>query len=105
MSVAELLRTHSSAELTEWIAYERITGPLGAARGDIQMAMLASVIANANRGKGSRVMKPDDFLPKWDRGAQQDWRQMLATVKGINRRLGGSDTSKQREGGVRGGPR
>lgn len=63
------------------------------------MAMLASVIANANRGKGSRVMKPADFLPKWDRGAQQDWRQMLAAVKGINKRLGGSDTSKQREGG------
>ena len=67
------------------------------------MAMLASVIANANRGKGSRVMKPADFLPKWDRGAQQDWRQMLATVKGINKRLGGSDSSKQREGGGRDG--
>ncbi|MEU5394512.1 phage tail assembly protein T [Streptomyces tibetensis] len=90
-----MLRTHSSAELTEWIAYERVTGPLGGARSDVQMAMLASVIANANRGKGSRVMKPADFLPKWDRGARQDWRQMLAAVKGINQRLGGTDTTQK----------
>ncbi|MEU1194919.1 DUF4035 domain-containing protein [Streptomyces sp. NPDC005813] len=96
--MAELLARTSSAELTEWIAYEKVTGPLGGARDDVLMAMLSAVVANANRGKGSRSMKAQDFLPKWDRERRMDWRDMLAAVKSINSRFGGSDTSK-REGG------
>jgi hypothetical protein len=96
MPVAELLARTSSAELTEWMAYEKITGPLGGGRDDIHMAVLASVIANTARGKRGRTARPKDFLPKWDTDRRMDWREMLAAVKQINRRMGGSDTTRKR---------
>jgi hypothetical protein len=58
-----------AAELAEWRAYERLTGPLGGARGDVQAALIASVIAAVNRGKGQKAPKVADFMPRWDKGA------------------------------------
>ncbi|WKV74720.1 DUF4035 domain-containing protein [Streptomyces sp. PCS3-D2] len=95
--MAELLATHSSAELTEWIAYEQITGPIGQGRDDILMAILAATISNASRSKG-RKAKITDFLPKWDHGAgrpRMDWTEMLAAAKTMNRSLGGRDLTKE----------
>lgn len=62
-----LLADMGAAELTEWRAYEQITGPLGGARGDIQAAVIASAIAAANRGKNQRMPALADFIPRWDR--------------------------------------
>ncbi|MFJ5059018.1 hypothetical protein ACIP96_06315 [Streptomyces nigra] len=87
----------SSAELTEWMAYEKIAGPLGGARQDILNAILTAVVANTARGKKGRASKPKDFLPKWDRDRRMDWREMLATVKAINRRMGGTDTTRKKQ--------
>lgn len=95
-----MLADMSSAELTEWIAYEKITGPLGGARQDVLFSALAAVVANTARGKRGRIARPKDFLPNWDRGRRMDWREMLTAVKGINKRLGGTDTTrKQRDRG------
>ncbi|MEU9972352.1 hypothetical protein [Streptomyces sp. NPDC051014] len=94
--MAELLARTSSAELTEWMAYEQITGPLGGARLDILNAILTAVVANTARGKNGRRARPQDFLPKWDRNRRMDWREMLATVKQINRRMGGNDHTRKR---------
>ncbi|MCY0963521.1 phage tail assembly protein T [Streptomyces sp. H27-H5] len=94
--MAELLATHSSAELTEWIAYEQITGPIGQARDDALMSILAATISNTARGKG-RKARASDFLPKWDSGKgrpRMDWTEMLTAVKTINRSLGGTDLTK-----------
>ncbi|MGW2580840.1 phage tail assembly protein T [Streptomyces virginiae] len=97
----ELLATHSSAELTEWIAYEQITGPIGPARDDILMAILAATVSNANRGKG-RKARVLDFLPKWDRTKKRmAWQDMLTAVKSINRTMGGNDLT---QGGEHAGP-
>jgi len=93
MPVAEMLSRMSSAELTEWMAYEQVAGPLGPERGDQLVAMLASVVANANRAKG-RKAKPKDFLPQWDRRREQSWQEQLAAVKQINKALHG--TTKRR---------
>ncbi|MCY0919601.1 MULTISPECIES: phage tail assembly protein T [unclassified Streptomyces] len=103
--MAELLATHSSAELTEWIAYEQITGPIGQARDDALMSILAATISNTARGKG-RKARASDFLPKWDsgKGRRMDWTEMLAAVKTINRSLGGSDATTQTGGEPDGGP-
>ncbi len=94
--MAELLATHSSAELTEWIAYEQITGPIGQGRDDVLMAVIAATVSNSNRGKG-RKARVLDFLPKWDRGGrrQMDWTEMLAAVKTMNRSMGGRDLTKE----------
>ena len=63
-----LLADMGSAELAEWRAYERLSGPLGGARGDVQAALIATVIAAVNRNKGQRSPRVDEFLPRWDKG-------------------------------------
>lgn len=66
-SVRHLLAAVTAAELAEWRAYEQIAGPLGGARGDVNAALIASVIASTNRGKGQRAPTVADFMPRWDR--------------------------------------
>jgi len=96
--VPELLARCTSAQLTEWMAYEQVTGPLGPERQDLLFGILTATVSNGSRGKGQRAKEPKDFIPKWDQGGKRepaDWRQMLATVQSMNRRLGGAD---RREG-------
>lgn len=89
MTVREMLARIDSAEISEWIAYEAVTGPLGPERADIHAALIAQTVANTNRGKG-RPRKLSDFLLKWDQ-PQQTWQDQLALVHQINRTLGGED--------------
>ena len=79
-----------SAELAEWRAYERLTGPLGGARGDVQAAMVASVIAAANRSKGQRAPKVADFMPRWDKGQiRKSPEELFRLAQAANAALGG----------------
>lgn len=84
-----------SRELTEWQAYERVAGPLGAERIDILFARLMSVIANANRSKSQRPYSAEQFMPKWDpealpdRRPEMDGEQMLRAVKRMHRGMAG----------------
>lgn len=61
----------SSAEFAEWQAFQRLEGLLGPERDDWRVAMIASVIANANRdGKRTkRAYEPRDFIPDWAQSA------------------------------------
>lgn len=88
MTVADLDSRLSSYELTEWMAYEEITGPLGRKRQDIQAATIAATIANANRGKKGKKFKISDFLIPWGR-KKKSGLELLAAVKEINAGLGG----------------
>lgn len=90
MPVSELLERVSPRELLEWEAYERVAGPLGPHRGDIQAAVVASTVANVNRGKG-RPLPIQDFIPEWDR-RPQTWQEQLKTVEQLNALFGGADT-------------
>ncbi len=94
--MAELLRTHTSEELTEWMAYEHVMGPFGPERADLLHGIQTAALVNAQRGKG-RKAKASDFIPKWDRGEAPSWQDMLAKVKQINRALGGSDNTARGE--------
>lgn len=67
-SVRHLLAHMGSRELTEWMAYERVAGPLGPGRGDYLAALVATTVANANRPKGKRAARLKDFLIRWDKG-------------------------------------
>src|SRR5262245_55035770 len=71
-SVAELLSTVSSRELSEWMAYERVAGPLGAHRIDVAGALVAAVVANVNRPSRSKSYDVEDFLPKWEYVAPEE---------------------------------
>lgn len=76
-----------------------MAGPLGPARADLQAAIVAATVANANRGKRGRRAVPADFIPTWDRKPAMSWEQQLATVKTLNRAWGGADNRKGGTGG------
>ena len=74
------------------MAYERVTGPLGPERLDLLFAIVAATVSNTARGKNQRAKEPKDFLPKWDVGAPgMHWEEMLAEVRAMNARMGGTD--------------
>lgn len=74
------------------MAFDRIE-PFGAGRTDLGFGIVASVIANVNRGKKTKVFKPMDFMPyaKADderrrlkrHGDSRDWKVWRARVRGI----------------------
>lgn len=70
------MATTSSRELTEWQIFTEVE-PFGEARADLRDAMIASVIANANRDPKARPQPftPDDFLIDYEarwRGDAED---------------------------------
>jgi hypothetical protein len=80
----------SSSELTEWMVFEKITGPLGRRRRDIQAATIAATIANANRAKKAKRAQISDFLIDYERASRRKTGQeLLATLRDINSALGG----------------
>lgn len=94
MTVRRLLAETGSAELAEWQAYERLAGPLGGARGDVHAAMIASVIAAANRGKGQRAPTVADFMPRWDRArVRKSPEELFKLALAANSALGGTVNS------------
>ncbi|MCH8189083.1 MAG: DUF4035 domain-containing protein [Proteobacteria bacterium] len=52
----------SDTELHEWMAFYRLE-PFGDERADLRAGIVASTIANVNRGKRGRAKKPTDFMP------------------------------------------
>jgi hypothetical protein len=72
MTVGQLLCSISSHELTEWMAYERVAGPLGGLRTDVGAAIVASTLANIHRDKRARAYKLADFLPEWQTEDHED---------------------------------
>lgn len=83
-----------------------MTGPLGPDRLDQLVALLAAVVANANRGKG-RAAKPADFMPKWDQrqaagtSGEQTGDDHLRMIRGLNRAMGGTQRGGDRDGDSR----
>lgn len=83
-----MLAGMSSLELSEWMAYEKITGPLDERlRGDISAGIVAATVANSASSKSK--LKPSDFLPAWFRRKKKPeeiWQDVLKA----NAALGGS---------------
>jgi hypothetical protein len=91
MTVSELDLRLSSYELTEWMLYEKITGPLGRKRQDIQTAMICATLVNVNRGKRGTKAKISDFIIPYEkhRSNRQNPQEILRTVKSITKSMGG----------------
>lgn len=64
MTVGEIEERMTARELTEWMAYYRID-PFDRQRADMGVGIIASTIANANRAKGSRPLRPIEFVPNY----------------------------------------
>lgn len=69
MTVRELLARIDSKELSEWMAYYEVN-PFGSVRDDLQAGIVASTIANVNRGKNDKSFTPSDFMPYMDKPQQ-----------------------------------
>lgn len=88
MPVAELLSRTSSHELTEWMAYEKVTGPLDIRlRTEIAAGIIAATVSNSNGAK--RKAKPSDFLPTWFK-RRKSVKEIWAEVVKVNAALGGT---------------
>ena len=88
MSVRRAQEEISSAEFGEWIAYYSIE-PFGDRMDDLRAGILASVTANANRGKDVPAFAPLDFIPWAKEPESESPKQpapeaVAATVFGVN---------------------
>lgn len=86
-----MLSRMSSREITEWVAYERIAGPLGPERLDILAGVISATVANS---QSKKKHKPADFIPQWDQRRGQTWQEQLAAVRAANRALGGTEVRR-----------
>lgn len=82
----------SSRDFAEWRAYYNLE-PFGDVRADARIAILTSVIANANRDPKRRrkPYTPEDFIPKFDQEQRQTQEEQLAIVMGVTAAMGGKD--------------
>jgi hypothetical protein len=69
----------SSEEFVEWIAFHNVD-PWSEYRADLRNAIVACIIANANRGKRQRAFKVDDFIPKFNGKAPRKSVAQLRTM-------------------------
>ena len=61
----------SYAEFVDWLAYYQVE-PFGGLRDDLHAALVASLIANANRDpkKRRKPFSPGEFIPDWWKGKE-----------------------------------
>lgn len=69
-TVRELLARIESRELSEWMEFYRVE-PFGQEADWLGSAIVASTVANVNRGKGKKAFEVDDFMPKFN-GCKKD---------------------------------
>lgn len=61
MTVGDLLARISSAELTEWMAFDAID-PFGDERADLRAGVIAAVTANHSFAPPSKPKRPSDYM-------------------------------------------
>lgn len=54
-----------SREVTEWLAYEDVNGPLGQERLDYLAGLVAATAVNVWKGKEERPLGPLDLVEDW----------------------------------------
>lgn len=67
----------SAAQLRGWIEYYEYE-PFGEERADLRTAIVACVVANANRSRNQKPFKVNDFMPKFGPKQPQTWQQQKA---------------------------
>ncbi|MFZ3494627.1 phage tail assembly protein T [Streptomyces sp. 5.8] len=90
MTVGRLLAEAGSAELAEWQAYEKLTGPLGGLRGDLHAALVSASVVNSQRAKGRKPLSPVAFLPRWDARVHKRPEELFQAALAANTALGGT---------------
>jgi alpha-D-ribose 1-methylphosphonate 5-triphosphate synthase subunit PhnH len=78
MTVRQLLDSLDSRELSEWIAFHTHIEPIGETRADLRTGIVASTLANVNRGKNQQPYKAIDFMPYLDKPPQSQGQMKSA---------------------------
>lgn len=91
-----LLGAMTSEQLAWWEAYFRVE-PFGEERADLRMAILAALIANANRDpkKRRKPYTPADFMPQF--GDETEPQDVAEKAKAIFAIFGGARREDQKE--------
>lgn len=85
MSVRRAQAEIDSAEFGEWVAFYSIE-PFGDRTADFRAGVLASTVANVNRGKDTPAFRPLDFIP-WAQEPKPDTPpppEAVAAMFGVN---------------------
>lgn len=72
------------------MAYYQVE-PWGGERGDLQAGIVASIIYNALRKKGSKGKSASDFLLKFGKRKERTPEELLQRVELFNSAFGGKD--------------
>jgi hypothetical protein len=82
-----MLREMTSAEITEWRAFNEIE-PFGAQLEDLRTANLMALIANVMAPSKDRTWEALDFMPDWD-GSVEEARgdRLVEKMRGFQERL------------------
>lgn len=88
-TLREVLAVLDADELTLWLAWERLEGPLGPERDDLRAAQTSATVMNLFRGKRDKPVSPADLTPDWGRErkarrrrqSEQAWMRHLAELK------------------------
>lgn len=70
MPVGRMLRETTALELAEYMAMERIDGPIGEVRADLRAGIVASAVANHGMSPPKSPTRPLDFMPYQRRPAE-----------------------------------
>jgi len=71
----ELMHTMTAEEFGLW-QYEYRTRPWGEIRNDMMGGIIASTVANVNRGKDTEPFSAYDFIPKYGKKVQEEQPQV-----------------------------
>ena len=82
----------SGYELTQWQAYERETGPLGAERDDILATMTAYYVITA---LGAKKAKLDKMLPRWAPKRPEGWQSIKQKLMALTKAGGGDVVTRE----------
>ena len=69
MPVDQMLRSMTALEVAEYMALERIDGPIGELRADLRAGIVASAVANHGMSPPKTPTRPLDFMPYYRRPA------------------------------------
>lgn len=76
-----MLAEITSVQFAEWMAYSKLE-PWGEERADLRAGIVASTIANSNRGKGQKPYKPQQFMPSFEPVSDEERvAQLLAKAR------------------------
>ncbi len=71
-----MLSEITSKQFAEWMAYSRLE-PWGEKRDDLRMGIVASTVANVNRGRNQKPYRPQDFMPSFEPETEEQAAERL----------------------------